>query len=1191
MGKNSPRNNSYIIKKLFLIPLIIFQTASAIDTGKMAGRVFDNETGDALPGANVIILETTMGSAADVNGEYLILNIPPGKYNIRAEVIGYAAMNVVDVIINGDLTTTINFPLTSEVIEGQEVVVTAERPLVQADQTSSRRSITSDELLNMPVSSVESAVAYTAGAVNSGGLHFRGGRTSEVIYMLDGIPIKDPWSGNSNDTNVPILSISEANVITSGFGAEYGDAQSGIVELTSKEGRNIFSGNVRINSSNPISNEPTFESPYEINTVEFALSGPVLKDKIHFSIIGENQDRTGRFRNQNNVMSSYTGRLSYKINDKLKLSFSGLLSQSDFDDGFNYSYSHMISEDLQSGFMPRYTQPYDGSLGGLADGMIQDGEVPNFYTDWWTTDGLQTEDLDGDGILDLYIEYEPFADWNNNGQWDEGEWYNDMNGNGTYDDSPYEQDRDQSGQLVDPDGDGANEDFNNNFFLDSEGALDSWYGNGVLDTEDTNGDGILNPGEDLNGNGVLDAEDIDQDGSLTTFNMFERRPMWRDKQHMWNAGLTWTLSKNTYMTFRVAQYHTELQSNIVERINEDTDRDGVLDVYWSTEPFEDLNGDNVWNQGEWYGDINGNGSYDEDLDWDVDGDNDKRNEDLNGNGILDAYTPNKPITGIDDSQDMFHDENNNDYVDESERDWNNDGSIDDYDKNYFWMPWADIPDEGFKHHGDFYGVSPANPYTYNRDHWHFDKKVMTTYKFDLVSQINPTNQIRTGVEFIDYNMQNHWPPDRYGYAENDKAEPTNLSIYATDKMEYKGIIVNAGLRYEYFTPNAVYPEDESDPTWTSNDYADWDGDGKDEEYKQWRANAGLYKHALDDVKNPVDAENKQLLAPRLGISFPITDKSLLYFNYGRQYQRAALAYMFRNITYNLGGGFPIVGNPNMDPELTTAYEVGVRRELPKELLLEAKAFYKDIFGLTDTRPIYWTVSDWYTTYYNRDYGNVRGFEIVLARRPGKLLYGELNYTYSIAKGKSSSVGQGYLTEWSGNIVPTFESYLSWDQTHTFNMNSNVSYKGILATFIMNYGSGTRYTEPNQGRLILENTETFPWYISSNFRLSYSRNVAGVNLGSYLYVTNLFNLKRYRGVIDTEWYHQFTNLIKTYDKNDDGKITMADGEENYFEYMGNVDLDHDGKIDENKLKPEQGPYLNPVIYQDQRRMQIGFTVSF
>ena len=1189
------RNKSQPGVDLFLKTIIslffIVEFALAIDTGKLAGRVLDKETGDPLAGANVMILETYMGSAADVDGGYLILNIPPGKYKVRAEVIGYSAMNVLDVLITGDLTTTIDFPLASTVLESDEVVVLAERPLIQADQTSSRRTITSDELLNMPVTSIESAVAYTAGAVNSGGLHFRGGRTSEVIYILDGIPIKDPWTGNSNDTNVPLLSISEANVITSGFGAEYGDAQSGIIELTSKEGRNTFSGNVRINSSNPLSGEPTFESPYESNTVEFALSGPILKDKFHFSIIGEQQNKSGRFRNQRNEMLSYTGRLSYKINDKLKLSFSGLYTKTDLDDGFTYSYSHMISEDLHTGFMPSYVKGFDDLISPISDGIIQDGEVPSFYTDWWTTAGLQTEDADGDGILDLYIEYEPFADWNENGQYDEGEWYNDINGNGVYDNSPYEQDRDATGQLIDPDGDGANEDYNNNFVLDTEGALDSWYGNGILDTEDTNGNGVLDAGEDLNGNGIIDAEDVDQDGKITEFNMFERRPLWQDESHMWNAGLTWTLSKNTFLTFRVAQYSTMLQSNIVERINEDTDRDGVLDIYWATEPFEDVNGDGKWNDNEWFGDINGNNTYDEVLDWDVDGDNDKRNEDLNGNGILDTYTPDKPITGIDDPQDMFHDKNNNDYVDESERDWNGDGVIDEYDQNYFWMPWADIPDEGFKHHGNFYGVSPANPYTYNRDHWHFDEKVMTTYKADLVSQINSTNQIRSGLEYIHYNMQNHWPPDRYGYAENDKSTPTNVALYITDKMEYKGIIVNAGLRMEYFKPNTASPADESDPTWTSNDYADWDDDGKDENYKQWRANAGLYTHALDDIKNPVDADNKLLIAPRLGISFPISDKSLLYFNYGRQYQRPALSYLFRNNTYNFGGGFPIVGNPNMDPELTTAYEVGVRRELPRELLLEGKGFYKDIFGLADTRPIYWTVSDWYTTYYNRDYGNVRGFEIVLVRRPGKLLYGEMNYTYSIAKGKSSSVGQGYLTEWSGNIVPTFESYLAWDQTHTFNLNSNVAFKGILATFFMNYGSGTRYTKPNQGRLIVENTETYPWFLSSNFRLSYSRKIAGTNLGTYLYVTNLFDMKRFRGVADREWYHQFKGLVDTYDENGDGKVTLADGQDKYFEYMGNVDLDHDGKIDKNKLNPEQGAHLNPTVYQDQRRMQVGFTVSF
>ena len=196
--------------------------------------------------------------------------------------------------------------------------------------------------------------------------------------------------------------------------------------------------------------------------------------------------------------------------------------------------------------MPTYVKLYDGVVG---DGILEDGEAPAFYTDWWTTDGLQTEDSDGDGILDLYITEEPYADWNGNGVHDEGEWYNDINGNGVYDDTPYEQDRDSNGQIVESDGDGSNEDYNSNFILDSESEIDNWYGNGALDTEDINGNGVLDDGEDINGNGVLDTEDVDADGKMTVFNMFERQPLWQEKSNMWNVGLTWTLSKKQFYDF------------------------------------------------------------------------------------------------------------------------------------------------------------------------------------------------------------------------------------------------------------------------------------------------------------------------------------------------------------------------------------------------------------------------------------------------------------------------------------------------------------------------------------------------------------------------------------------------------------------------------------------------------------------
>jgi outer membrane receptor protein involved in Fe transport len=406
---------------------------------------------------------------------------------------------------------------------------------------------------------------------------------------------------------------------------------------------------------------------------------------------------------------------------------------------------------------------------------------------------------------------------------------------------------------------------------------------------------------------------------------------------------------------------------------------------------------------------------------------------------------------------------------------------------------------------------------------------------------------------------------------------------------------------EYFMPNSEYPGDETDPTWTSDDYDDWNGDGIPEQYQGWKDAAGLYERSLLEtdengreirpIKNPQKAKNKLVFAPRLGISHPITEKAMLYFNYGRYYQRPALQYMFRNITYNMGGGFPIVGYTNLDPELTVSYEVGVRRQLTTLSMIEAKGFYKNIFGLTDTRPIYWTVSDWYTTYYNRDYGNVRGFEIVLIRRPPGLFYGELNYTYSVAKGKSSSVGQGYNTEWSGDIVPTFESYLEWDQRHTFNANINLSYKDFLAATAINIGSGTRYTKPEQGRIVVENTETYPWYLTSNMRLSYKLKLGKFNGNLFMYITNLFNLQRFRQVNDVNWYHLQQQYISQFDSNGDGEVTAGDGQENFFGYMSLVDLDHDGKVDANKQNPERGMYMHPAVHQEKRRFKIGITIGF
>ena len=148
-----------------VLGFFLLQTVFAGDTGKITGTVTDKETGNLLPGANVIVSETVMGTAVNENGYFIILNVPAGLYDIRAEMIGYLTMKITNVRVSGDLTTEVKFALTSTVVEGEEIVVEAERKLIQMDKTDSRRTITSDDLKDMAVTSIEEAVAHTAGGV------------------------------------------------------------------------------------------------------------------------------------------------------------------------------------------------------------------------------------------------------------------------------------------------------------------------------------------------------------------------------------------------------------------------------------------------------------------------------------------------------------------------------------------------------------------------------------------------------------------------------------------------------------------------------------------------------------------------------------------------------------------------------------------------------------------------------------------------------------------------------------------------------------------------------------------------------------------------------------------------------------------------------------------------------------------
>ena len=227
------------MKKRFLLATIMFLSAGTLaigaTTGKIAGVVRDAATGDPLAATNVMLEGTTLGAAADMEGNYFILNVPPGDYTIRANIIGYAVLAVTDVRVSIDRTTTIDFELAQSVVAGEEVVVVAEREAVRMDVSYSQLNISAETIADVPVAFrlddfLESQVGVDQ---DRQGLTIRGGSGQEIAYYMDGMSLRDermdrPFSGVSK------TSIQEVQLITGTFNAEYGNASSGMVHIATK---------------------------------------------------------------------------------------------------------------------------------------------------------------------------------------------------------------------------------------------------------------------------------------------------------------------------------------------------------------------------------------------------------------------------------------------------------------------------------------------------------------------------------------------------------------------------------------------------------------------------------------------------------------------------------------------------------------------------------------------------------------------------------------------------------------------------------------------------------------------------------------------------------------------------------------------------------------------------------------------
>lgn len=269
----------HVTVPLFLLFFLGFATAPvrAGTTGQLSGQVTD-QAGNPVAYAAVALVDRTQGGLTDAEGNYNVINIPPGIYDIRITHTAYKPMLIRGISISVDNTTRLDGRLeetTAAVLE--EVVVTAERPVVDIRSTASRVSVTEEQIANLPVQELQDVVDLQAGVVDG---HFRGGRIGEVQFQVDGVSVNNPFN-NTSSVRVDRSLIREVQVISGVFDAEYGQAMSGVVNAVLKEGTERFEWNAEALGGGfffPGNDRRLLDEkvqPGSIQNYQVTLSGPV----------------------------------------------------------------------------------------------------------------------------------------------------------------------------------------------------------------------------------------------------------------------------------------------------------------------------------------------------------------------------------------------------------------------------------------------------------------------------------------------------------------------------------------------------------------------------------------------------------------------------------------------------------------------------------------------------------------------------------------------------------------------------------------------------------------------------------------------------------------------------------------------------------------------------------------------------